>query len=111
MAYLTAYSHSLGQEFHQLVVQFVNLLTQCGDAFRRSVLITDDEQRENIVQDIRCHLLLGITPCLVGIAVALNYQTVETQVHSLLAKWSYQLSPTSHMRGVAEDRQLWNATM
>ena len=42
--------------------------------------------------------------------MTLNNQSVETQVHSLLAQWSYQLATTSNVTWVADDRQLGDTT-
>ena len=108
---LTAHTHTLSKEVHQLVIQFVNLLAQLLDALCRSVLITDNEQREDIVEHIWCHLLRGVTPCLVRVAVALYNQTIEAQVHSLLTQRCNQLTTSTDMTGVADDWQLRNTTM
>ena len=108
---LAADVHTLGQQFHQLVIQLVNLLTQLLDVLSGDVFIADDEQREDVVKHLRCHLLLGIAPCLVGIAVALDDESVEAQVHSLLAQGSYQFTLATNVRGVADDGKIRNATM
>ena len=107
---LTAHTHALSQQIHQLVVQLVNLLTQLGDTLGSGLLIADYQQAQDVVEYIRCYLLLGIAPSLIRIAVALHNQTVETKVHSLLTQRCYQLTTSTDMRGVADDRQLRNTT-
>ena len=52
-------------------------------------LLADNEQVENVVQYIRRNLLGGIAPCAVRVAMAFHNQTIEAQVHSLLAKRGY----------------------
>ena len=41
---LTTYLHATGQHIHDLIVEFVNLLTQLCNAFCRGVLVADNEQ-------------------------------------------------------------------
>ena len=104
---LTTYAHTLCQQIHQLIVKLVNLLTQLCNTLGSGLLITDYQQTQDVVQNIRSYLLLSITPSLVRIAVTLNNQSVETKVHSLLTKWSYQLTTTTDVTWVADDWQLW----
>ena len=105
---LTAHTHALCQQLHQLVVKLVNLLTQLGDTLGSGLLVADNQQAQNVVKYIWCYLLLGIAPSLVRIAVALHNQTVETKVHSLLAQRCNQLAATTNVTWVADDRQLRN---
>ena len=107
----TAYAHTLGEKIHQLVVELVNLMTELSDALGGSCLTAHYKQRENIVEHIGGNLLLGIAPCTIGIAVALNDKSVETEVHSLLAKRCYEFATTSNVRRVADDGQIGYATM
>ena len=41
--------------------------------------------------------------------MSLHNQTIKTKIHSLLAKWSYQITPSTDMTWVADYRQLWYA--
>ena len=107
----TAYAHTLGEKIHELVVDFVNLMTELGDALCGSGLTAHYEQREDIVEHIGGNLLLGVAPCAIGIAVALNDKSVETEVHSLLAKRCHEFATTSNVRRVADDGQIGYATM
>ena len=107
---LAAHLHTLGKQVHQLVVELIDLLTQLGDALRLRVLIADDEQREDVVEHIGRHLLLGVAPGLIGIAVALDDQTVEAEVHRLLTERRNEFATAADMRGIADDRQLGDAT-
>ena len=107
----TAYSHTLGEKIHELVVDFVNLMTELGDALCGSGLTAHYEQREDIVEHVGSNLLLGIAPCAIGIAVALNDKSVETEVRSLLAKRCYEFATTSNVRRVADDGKIGYATM
>ena len=103
LPYLAAYAHTLGQQVHQLIVEFVYLLAQCLYALCGNAVVADDEQREYVVQHVGRHLLLGVAPRLVGVAVALYYQSVETQVHGLLAQGGYQFAAATDVAGVTDD--------
>ena len=81
---LTANSHALSQQVHQLVVKLVNLFTQLCYTLSSGLLIADYQQTQNIVKHIGCNLLLSITPSLVWVAMAFNNQSVKAKVHSLL---------------------------
>ncbi len=48
----------------------------------------------------------GVAPCLVGAAVALDNETVEVEVHGLLAERSDEFALTADMAGVAQERQV-----
>ena len=108
---LTAYIHSLGQQVHQLVVNLINLLTHLCDTFRCDIFVADDQQRQDIVEHLWCHLLTGIAPRLIRIAMTLHNQTVESQVHRLLTEWSNELASSSDMRRIADDRQIGYSTV
>ena len=72
LSYLTAHAHALCEDVHHLVVELVDLLAQLADALGGDGVVAYDEEREDIVEHIGCHLLLGVAPCLVGVAVALD---------------------------------------
>ena len=101
-------AHPLGKDVHDGVVYLVNLLTQLADTFGGDGLITDYEQREDVVEHIGSHLLFSITPGPVGITMAFDDKTVGTQVHSLLAEGSDEVAASTDMRGVADDGQFGN---
>ena len=73
-----AYSHTLGEKIHKLVVEVVNLMTEQCDALGGYCLAAHNKQREDIVEDIGSNLLLGVAPCAIGIAMALDDESVET---------------------------------
>ena len=108
---LATYAHAPGEKIHELVVEFVNLMTQLGDALGGSGLAAHYEQREDIVEHVGRNLLLGVTPCTVGIAVALNDKSVETKVHCLLTYRSHEFATTTYVGWVADDRQIGYAAM
>ena len=54
--------------------------------------------------------MCGITPCAIRVAMALNNQTIETEVHCLLAERGYQFTLAADVAGVADDRKVRNAT-
>ena len=60
-------------------------MTKLDDALGAISLAAHYKQREDIVEHIGSDLLLGVAPCAVGIAVAFDDKSVETEVHSLLA--------------------------
>ena len=66
------------------------------------------QQAENVCQHIGCHLLLGIAPRTVRVAMAFHHQSVEAQVHSLLAQRSHQLPSTSNVARVTDNGQIRN---
>jgi len=105
----TGYTHPFGQFLDKVIVAFVNLLAQFAEVFGALCLLADNEQVENVVQYIRRNLLGGIAPCAVRVAMAFHNQTIEAQVHSLLAKRGNQLAFSADMTGVADDGQVWNA--
>ena len=80
-------------------------------ALCRIMLITNYEEAQDVIQDIRSDLLLGIAPGIIRRAVALYDQTVEAQVHSLLAERSDEVAATADVARVADDRQLRNAAV
>ena len=100
-----AYAHTLGKQVHQLVVEFVNLLTQFVDTLSGDFLVADDEEREDVVEHIGSDLLLGVAPCGIGVAVGFHEQTVEAEVHRLLAEGGDELAPSTDVAGVADDGQ------
>ena len=53
---------------------------------------------------------VSFAPCTVGVAVAFDNQTVETEVHSLLAKRCDEFALTTDVAGIADDRQVRDAT-
>ena len=75
---LAANTHTLSQEIHQLVVALVNLTAQLVQTLCRIMLIAHYEEAEDIIQHLWGNLLLGIAPCFVWAAVALNDEAVET---------------------------------
>ena len=107
----TAYSHTLGEKIHELVVDFVNLMTELGDALCGSGLTAHYEQREDIVEHVGSNLLLGVAPCAIGIAVALNDKSVETEIHCLLTDRRHEFASSTNVRWVADDRQIGYAAM
>ena len=109
LANLAAHTHTLGKEFHQAVVEFVNLLTQFVNTLSGDSLRTHYEQSENVVKHIGSNLLLGVAPCVVGRAMALYHKSVKAKVHCLLAERSNQFASTANMARVADDRQVGNA--
>lgn len=110
-AYLTADTHSLSQQIHQLVIDTVKLRAQRAKAFGGAMLVADDKQRQYKVEHIRCHLLPRIAPSLVGLTVTFHDESVEAKVHGLLAEWRYKLSTPSYMAGIADDGQVGNTAM
>ena len=108
---LTANTHTLSQEIHQLVVQLINLTTQLMQTFSRIMLITNHQETQDVIQNLRSNLLLSITPSIIRLAVTLHDQAIKTKVHCLLTKWSDQITTTTDMAWVTDDRQLWNAAM
>ncbi len=62
---LAAYTHTLSQEIHQLVVALINLTAQLMQTLCRIMLITNYEEAQDVIQDIWSNLLLGIAPCIV----------------------------------------------
>ena len=54
-------------------------------------------------------MLRSIAPCTVGVAVAFDNQTVETEVHSLLTKRCDEFALTTDVAGIADDRQVRDA--
>ena len=52
LANLAAHAHTLSQQFHELVVEFVDLLTQLVDALGCGVLVANDKERENVVEHV-----------------------------------------------------------
>lgn len=65
------------------------------------MLIADDEQRQYVVEYVWGHLLLCIAPGLVGVAMALDNQSVETKVHCLLTEWRNEIAASADMTWVA----------
>ena len=51
-----------------------------------------------------------IAPGTIRVAVTLDNQSVEAQIHSLLAEWSYQFALSTYMAGVADDGQVRDAS-
>ena len=108
---LAANAHTLSQEIHQLVVALVNLTAQLVQTLCRIMLIAHYEEAEDVIQHLWGNLLLGIAPCIVWAAVALNDESVEAQVHCLLAERSNQVATATDVARVADDWQLWYAAM
>ena len=96
----------LAEDVDQLVVVFVNLFAQGVDALRGRHLLTDHQLVEDEVQHVGRHLLLGIAPGLVGIAVTLHNQSVHTQVHGLLTERSNQVATAADVAGVVDNGQI-----
>ena len=104
------YTHTLGQYFDDSIVAFVDLGTEFVQAFGAMLFLTDDEQVEDIAQDVRSYLLRSVTPGCIRVAMAFGDDTVEAQVHGLLAERSHQFTLATDVRWVAEDRQIGDAT-
>ena len=102
-------AHALGQQFNERVVDFVNLVAQRIEALGRGRDVADDQLVEDEVEHVGCHLLLGVAPGTVGVAVALHDQAVEAQVHGLLAQRCHQFARTADVARVAEDGPAGNA--
>ena len=86
-----------------MVVEVVNLLTQLLDTLCGDVLITDNQQREDVVEHIRRYLLLGITPSLVRIAVALDNQAIEAHIRKYPEEWFWLHDRWKSVREIGQD--------
>ena len=102
-------AHALGQGLDDFVVALVYLLAQFGEVFGGLRLAADDEEVEDIVQYVGRHLLRGVAPGLVGVAVALDDEAVEAQVHGLLAQRGDELALAADVARVADDGQVGDA--
>ena len=102
-------THSFGQELQDLLVDVVDLATEGGKILGSLVRVTDDQEIQDVVEHVGRDLLSGVAPCAVRVAVRLDNQAVETQVHRLLAKGSDQLALASDVAGIAENRQVGHA--
>ena len=111
LPYLAADTHTLGEQFHELVVKFINLLAQRSDALGGVGLAANNQQRKYIVEHIWCDLLLCVAPSLVGVAVALDEKAIETEVQRLLAERGYELAAATYVARVAYHGQVGYATV
>ena len=102
-AYLAAHTHALGEYLDELVVALVDLCAELCEVLRGVLLVADDEEAEDVAEHVGGHLLGGIAPCSVGVAVALDDEAVEAQVHGLLAEWCHEIALAADVAGVAED--------
>ena len=101
LPYLTADSHPLCKELDELVVQFVNLFAEHVYSLGCDLLVAYDKKTEDVVEHVGSDLLLGVAPRTVGRAMALYDESVEAEIHRLLAKRSHQLTASSYMARVA----------
>ena len=51
-------------------------------------------------------MLGSVAPSAIRVTMRLYDQAVETQVHRLLAKWGYQLTLTTNVTRITENRQV-----
>ena len=103
-SYFTADAHAFAEYFDEAVVNFIDLLAECCDVFRCLCFFAYDEDREDEVENVWCDLLTGIAPCLVGIAVTLHDEAVHAEVHGLLAERRNEVTSSSDMAWVVDDR-------
>ena len=106
LADFATHAHTFRQEVHELVVELVDLVAKLRDALRGNGFIANHKQREDIVEHVGRHLLLGVAPCVVGRAVAFHDEAVEAQVHCLLRNRCNQLAPTANVARVGDDGQV-----
>src|SRR5574344_1625078 len=104
-------TEAFGQKVHQIIVNLIDLRTQQANTFRCGMLVTNNKQTQNVIQDIRCNLLFGITPRLVRITMTFDDKSVKAQIHSLLTQRSYQVTTTTDMTRVTNDRKVGYTTM
>ena len=104
----TCHTHPFGQFLNKIVVTFVYLLAQFAEVLGALRFLADDQQVEDIIQHIRGDLLGCIAPGTVRVAVALDNQTVEAQIHSLLAEWGNQFAFSTDVAGVTDNGKIWN---
>ena len=102
-------SHSFGEQFDERVVNLVNLLAEGVEALGRFRDVADDEFVKDEVQHVGRHLLFGIAPCSVGVAVAFNDEAVKAEVHGLLAERSHQFACSADVARVADDGEVRTA--
>ena len=88
----TTHTHTLRQDLDDAVVAFINLCTEFAQTFGGMLFLTDNEQVEDITQNVRSDLLGSIAPCCIRVAMAFGNDTVESQVHGLLAERGYQFT-------------------
>ena len=81
--------------------EFVNLFAEHVYSLGCDLLVAYDQKTENVVEHVGSDLLLGVAPRTVGRAMALYYESVEAEIHRLLAKRSHQLTASSYMARVA----------
>ena len=105
----TCHTHPFGQLLNKIVVAFVYLLAQFAEVLGALCFLADDQQVEDVIQHIRGDLLGCIAPGTVRVAVALDNQSVETQIHSLLAEWSNQFALSTYVAGVTDNRKVGNS--
>ena len=105
-AYLATDVHTIGEKFNKIVVESIYLLTQAVYAFYVNMSVANCKLRQYIIEFVGRNLLCCIAPRFVRRAMRLHNQAIETKIHSLLTKWSYQVTSTTNMTGVADYRQL-----
>ena len=105
----TCHTHPFGQLLNKIVVAFVYLLAQFAEVLGALCFLADDQQVEDVIQHIRGDLLGCIAPGTVRVAVALDNQSVEAQIHSLLAEWSNQFALSTYVAGVTDNRKVGNS--
>lgn len=99
----------LARLLNKIVVAFVYLLAQFAEVLGALCFLADDQQVEDVIQHIRGDLLGCIAPGTVRVAVALDNQSVEAQIHSLLAEWSNQFALSTYVAGVTDNRKVGNS--
>lgn len=97
------HSHAVGQDIQELIVYPIDLAAEVSQVFGGAVFSHDDIT-QYFIQSFGCDLLFGIRPCLVGLAMALDNQTVEAHIHGLLAQGLNKVAIAAHMAGIAQNR-------
>ena len=103
-------AHALVENFEQAVIAFIDLLAQALQTFGRFAHLADGKFVENEVEHFGCDLLSRITPSGIGGAVTLHDETVEAQIHGLLAERGDEFSTTTDVGRIAEDGEVGDAT-
>ena len=103
-------AHALGENLDDVVVALVDLRTQLVEVLGGLFLLADNQEVEDVCQHVGGYLLCGVTPGAVGVAVALDDESVEAQVHCLLAEGGDEFAFAADVAGVAEDGQVGDAS-
>ena len=113
MANLVGGLHTLAQEFKQLGINLVNLLTAYVQLIVKLGVVGRLATPHNVVNHrdaiLRDDLLCRVAPRLVGRVVALNHHTVEAEVGSLLCNALQERTATADVRRVANHHHLGEA--